>query len=147
MARMFNDFIRCYEDGRVERLFKNKGWREVKQTMNNGYYRVGINGKSVSTHRIIGACFLGLEIKDLTKEIDHINRIGTDNRASNLRIATRQQQMFNRGEPKGYVRCRNGKKWWAKICLNRTMIDLGRYDTEEEAHQAYLEGKAKYHTF
>lgn len=76
--------------------------------------------------------------------IDHINCIKDDNRICNLRSITKQQNEFNT-KSKGYCfdKCRN--KFLATIGLNNKIIYLGRYNTEQEARQAYLEGKEKYH--
>jgi hypothetical protein len=144
MAVLFNDTIRCYEDGRVERLFKKKGWCEIKPTANQGegYNLISINKKVILRHRIIASCFLGLNIDDLTQFVDHINRIRTDNRVENLRVVTRQQNQFNTAA-KGYYPHRG--KWQAKITLNHKTMTIGFFDTEEEAHQAYLDAKLIYH--
>lgn len=144
MARLFNDFIRCYEDGRVERLYKKHGWVEVTNTDNTklGYNTVTINKKPTKRHRIIASCFIGLNIDDLTQIVDHINRDKLDNRVENLRIVTQQQNTFN-SIAKGYRLEQN--KWRASIMLDGKSIYLGRYDTEPEARQAYLDAKAKYH--
>lgn len=72
-------------------------------------------------------------------EIDHINNNPLDNRWSNLRLATRQQQTWNRSKVKGslhkqigIVRTAEGR-WSARI--QREF--LGNFDTAEEAAEAY----------
>jgi hypothetical protein len=144
MARLFNDTIRCYEDGRVERLYKKKGWVEVKPNPNSlGYTMVCVNKKMLLRHRIIAACYLGLDMNsDIT--VDHINRDRLDNRVENLRLATYQQQSFNTGA-KGYTFIKRANKWQAAICHNNNKMYIGRYNTEAEASQAYLNAKELYH--
>ena len=61
---------------------------------------------------------------------------------NNLRIVTNQENQFNRNA-KGYHK--NGKKFQAQISINGKNINLGMFDTKEEAHQAYLQAKEKYH--
>jgi hypothetical protein len=78
-------------------------------------------------------------------ELDHINRNASDNRISNLRIVTSQQNKFNQ-EHKGYCWDKSRSKWISHIHLNKKQIHLGRFNTEEEARNAYLEAKKKYHT-
>ena len=39
----------------------------------------------------------------------------------------------------------NNNKWRASIRINTKPIHIGYFDTEEEAHQAYLQAKEKYH--
>ena len=78
------------------------------------------------------------------EELDHINRIRTDNRISNLRILTNQQNQFNTNA-KGYYWNKAAQKWKSQIQVNGKQIYLGLFKTEEEARQSYLEGKKKYH--
>jgi hypothetical protein len=94
---------------------------------------------------LVGACFLGLNILDLEQEIDHINHNRSDNRVENLRIVTAQQNQWNRKDPKGYYFDKRKKKYHATIIVNWKPIFLGLFNTEEEAHQAYLNAKAIHH--
>ena len=147
----YNDYVRCYRDGVVERFFRNKYWRIVENNANDeGYNRIEINGRTIKRHRLLGYCFLGLENvvgeKGRDDVIDHINRNRIDNRVENLRITTNQGNAFNRPKAKGYYWCKQRNKWNARIKLNGKSIHLGYYDTEEEARQAYLKGKEQYHT-
>jgi len=83
--------------------------------------------------------------------VDHINRIGLDNRRSNLRRATNQEQCVNQGMlknntsgVKGVCWHKQCQKWMAHIKVNRERIHLGLYDTIGEAAQARLGAEAKY---
>ena len=76
--------------------------------------------------------------------IDHYNQIKTDNRIENLHIVNNQQNQFNT-RAKGYSWCETRQKWIARIKLDGKSEHLGRFDTEEEARQAYLDAKAIYH--
>lgn len=147
----YNDDIRCYRDGRVERWFKNCYWRIVENTSNsnNGYNNVRINNKMIMRHRLIAFCFLGLEniigksgVGDI---IDHIDRNTLNNAVENLRITTHQGNQQNR-KCKGYNWNKRDGKFQAEIVFNGKKISLGYYTTAEEARQAYLDGKRKYHT-
>tara|TARA_R110000868_G_scaffold63999_1_gene192616 strand:- start:229 stop:669 length:441 start_codon:yes stop_codon:yes gene_type:complete len=140
----FTPEIRCYRDGWIERLFRGK-WRTVVGTNNHGYLQIEVDGKPLSCHRIIGYCFLGLDIENPKITIDHINRIRNDNRVENLRFATAQQQRLN-VNAKGYYKLPNGR-YQAEIKVDNKKRYLGTYDTPEEAHQAYLDAKAIYHVF
>jgi len=77
-------------------------------------------------------------------ELDHINRDKSDNRISNLRIVNSQENKFN-NNAKGYSWDKSRNKWHSKIHINGKTINLGRFDNEEEARQAYLQAKEKYH--
>ena len=146
----YNDFIRCYRDGRVERLFKIKGWRVVENTANHkGYNHIGIDYTTIKRHRLIAYCFLGLNdivgISGGDDCIDHINGIKIDNRVDNLRITTNQGNQHNQTRAKGYYWNKQDKKYQASIRVNYKKMFLGNYDTEEEARQAYLTAKPIYH--
>ena len=121
------------------------GWVEIKHTDNcYGYNCIRVNGKNIFRHRLIASCYLGLNIDDPLQQIDNINRNKMDNRIENLRIVTNQQNTFNKGA-RGYTWHTHSNKWQAKITVNNKNISLGYFDNEEEAHRAYLNGKAIYH--
>ena len=85
-------------------------------------------------------------------EIDHINHNGLDNRRSNLRIVTKQQNSLNVrafGSSKYLGVCvyeKNGHRYIvAHIKHNGKNIHIGHFPTEEAAALAYNELAAKYH--
>ena len=92
-------------------------------------------------HNFIWFMYYG---EDAQIDIDHINRDRSDNRICNLRSVTRQENQFNTNA-KGFYWHKQNKKWCAVIHLNNKKINLGCFDTKEEAHEAYLEAKKKYH--
>lgn len=126
-------------------IYCNKGnWKELTYFYNNGYKRCKIGNKKFLLHRIIGYLFLELDIENKNQQIDHINHIRDDNRIENLRIVTHQQNQWNK-EVKGYDFRIDRNKWRAIIKFNKKRIYLGLFDTEEEARQAYLDAKQKFH--
>ena len=149
---LYNSKLRVYRDGTVERYFPQnhrwgkKGWNIIEKQLDpDGYTRIETDGRKYKVHRLVAACFLGLDIHNLEQQIDHINHIRSDNRVENLRIVTAQENQWNRKEPKGYYYNKRQKKYQAYIVLNWKHIFLGLFDTEAEAHQAYLTAKEKYH--
>ena len=76
--------------------------------------------------------------------IDHYNRDKRDNRIENLHVVTNQQNTWNT-DAKGYRFHKATGKWAAYITINYVQKHLGYYATEEEARNAYLEAKKKYH--
>jgi hypothetical protein len=138
--------VRCYRDGRVEKYYKTKKeWKLCNFKPHQGYFIIGIYKKNIKIHRLIAFCFLGLKNIVGNRKIDmidHINHITTDNNIDNLRIVTQQKNQWNR-TAKGYYW--HNKKWQSRITLNGKTIHLGLYDIEEEAQNAYLKAKEKYH--
>ena len=124
-------------------------WVQVKiQERGDGYKRININNKKLVVHRInYYAHNKEWDINDVSKTnwIDHIDGNIANNNISNLRVVTAQQNQFNRHTAKGYSWHKNANKWRAYIMLNGKTIHLGVFDTEEEARNAYLEAKKKYH--
>lgn len=84
------------------------------------------------------------------QQIDHKNRISTDDRIENLRIATTQQNAANRGKrsdnTSGYkgVTRRSGK-WIAQIEFKGKNHILGKFLNPKEAHEAYLKAATSLH--
>ena len=76
--------------------------------------------------------------------LDHKDINKSNNKIDNLRIISSQQNSFNKNS-KGYCFDKSRNKWLSKIKLNGKTIYLGRYNTEEEARQAYLNAKKNYH--
>ena len=57
---------------------------------------------------------------------------------------TKQENQFNTNAKGCSFEKRTGK-WKAYIKINGKLKNLGRYNTEEEAHEKYLEQKKIYH--
>lgn len=113
----------------------------------DGYLNATIGRKTVRFHRLVAAR-MGLNIKN---DVDHINKIRTDNRRINLRAATRQQNLSNQSlkttntsKYKGVSWSKDRNKWEAKITVNYKGIYLGRYVIKEDAARAYNEAALVY---
>jgi len=134
------------EDGNVYSMKFGKIKKIKPRKDRGGYLAVGLlkNGKqkTFSVHRLLYSAFVG-DIPD-KMFIDHIDRDKLNNKLSNLRLVTNQQNQFNR-DPRGYYWDKGAKKWRAYIKLNGKLIYLGNFDTEAEARAAYLQAKDKLH--
>lgn len=115
----------------------------------DGYFRININKRLYLAHRLAWLYVYG----ELPEYIDHINRIPTDNRISNLRPVTKKQNQENREKQannksgyKGVSWDTNRKKWFVCINNNYKTVALGRYENLEDAYKAYCNAAAKYHT-
>ncbi len=125
-------------------LIYNKHCKVLKHK-NIGYIRLGLTVNK-KTYNIGGHQFAWYWVyKECVEQIDHINGIRDDNRILNLRSVTNQQNQWNRKTAKGYYFFKRDNKWLSRIKLNNKLIFLGTYNTEQEARNAYLQAKEKYH--
>ena len=113
----------------------------------SGHLQFVYKGKNYAVHRVIWEMFNGPIPDGL--QIDHINRIKSDNRIENLRLANNSQNQQNKDMQKnntsGYIGVgwhKLIKKFAARIRINGKLKHLGYFDDPKEAHLAYTE-KAK----
>lgn len=114
-----------------------------------GYRVIGVDRVTYSAHRLVFVYMFGRWPLDI---VDHINRNPDDNRLSNLREATRFENLRNQGAHKdnrsgykGVSFSKSEKRWVARIMVNRKAIRLGSFKTAEDAHDAYCEAAEKFH--
>lgn len=95
---------------------------------------VRINGKrqKLSMHTLIAKRPDGYQV-------DHINGNRADNRKTNLRICTAQQNHFNRKPVNGKLKgvSLKGERWIAQIKINGKNHRIGSFNAPEEAALAY----------
>jgi len=117
----------------------------------DGYLCIGIDGKVYRAHRIAYLISHG-EI-DRGMEIDHINGIKNDNRASNLRKVSsttnkenlRAAHSRNKLGVLGVRQRSDYNKFEASIQVNGKKKHLGVFDTSDAASEAYLCAKRNLH--
>ena len=153
-----NELFR-YEPSSGKLFWKKRTARRVKVggeagtlCRNSGYRMVFINRKGYLVHRI--AILLATGECDPSKEVDHIDHDRGNNRLDNLRIVDRINNMRNIGLVKtnktGVIGVslrytRTGKlRYSANIMVNYKSINLGIFDTIEEAASARDEANIKY---
>lgn len=112
------------------------------------YLECAIDCHSYKAHRLAWLYCHGVWPK---ADIDHINGNKTDNRISNLREATRSQNMMaapkknkNSKIRRGVRRCSQIKKFSAYITLNKKQITLGYFETISAACAAREAAEKKY---
>ena len=94
----------------------------VGTLFSTGHLDVSVDGRVVGVHRIAWALHHG---EYPTVEIDHINGVGSDNRACNLRKATSSQNNQNRrlssrnkSGVKGVFQVRGNLRPW-RVCIGK----------------------------
>lgn len=117
----------------------------------SGYLICCIDQQQIRLHRAAWAIYYG---EMPPKHIDHINRIRSDNRISNLRLASDAENVQNstlrynsKTGVKGVNYRKDTNKYSACITVDKKTIYLGCFDTLEEAQAARLEAEIKYHLF
>ena len=141
-----------YRDGHLWWIKPTARRVKVGQQFGNnhrdGYSRGMLKGKSYLEHRLIWLYHSGIWPKE---HIDHINGIKDDNRIENLRECTAQQNQFNKkswgktSSHKGVSWHKQRKKWVAQYWYKSKIYYLGRYETEEEAAEAYRKATEHLH--
>lgn len=117
------------------------------------YKIIKVDGVAISLHRVLWLMLEG-EIAQ-GKLIDHINGNSHDNRISNLRLCSHAENMRNRkchsnnqtGLKGVYKEVTRGKvkPWRAQIRTKGKKINLGRFESAEDAHHAYLKASESLH--
>jgi len=120
--------------------------REPKLVVNtancvDGYCQVGFKERMVKYHTIVYILLCG-DIPE-GSVADHINGNRLDNNINNLRVVSPRANSQNyhshrKGRLVGCTFDRGSMKWRAQIKINKKRVNLGRYNTECEAHDVYM---------
>lgn len=119
----------------IDKVKNIKWWKNER-----GY----VNSKNIMLHKLIMDC-------PKNKVVDHINHDPLDNRKSNLRICSQNENRFNSrirkdnttGYP-GIMFIKKSNKYRAKITKNGITHNLGYFNTLEEAIKVRKEAEEKY---
>ena len=124
----------CYE------VVKDYKWYFDKR----GYVKSANSGKTIRLHRLVTNAPQGMVV-------DHINGNTLNNRYSNLRVCTQQENSRNRTKNKsstsgcvGVSWHKNKKLWQAHIGYNRETIYLGSFHNINDAIAARKVAEEKY---
>lgn len=123
---------------------------EAFSALSRGYRHGKLLGRSYYAHRVIWAMHTGTWPGDML--VDHINCNPLDNRIVNLRLATKAQNIYNRGADKRNSSGLKGVtfdpklgKWKARIRANRKTQHLGVFTSPEDAYAAYRQAAPQFH--
>jgi hypothetical protein len=110
----------------------------IAGTLGNDYWHIGYKSKMYRAHRLFWFLETGQDPGPLT--VDHVDQNKSNNKFSNLRLATYSQQMHNQRKRfdntsghKGITWRKDLKKYCARIKIYGKSIHLGHYDTLEQA--------------
>jgi len=129
-----------------------KPWDVAGMKGGEGYWHIRINGKAHRAHRLAWLYMTGRWPDRL---IDHINGVRNDNRFQNIRQAddflnSQNQRVACSNSKTGLLgvfhdKKRANKPFYSTIGANKKKIWLGRFETAEQAHQAYVNAKRELH--
>ena len=107
----------------------------------NGYIYIGLYRHKYRAHRLAWIYMTG---KEPENQIDHINGVRSDNRFSNLRLASNLKNTRNRGINsnnksgyRGVSWSSSANKWVAHGMAKGKRKNLGYFETAELASQAF----------
>ena len=123
----------------------------VAGTVARGYQRIHVEGKQWPSHRLAWLYVYGVWPR---KYIDHIDGDGLNNRLSNLRECSHRENHQNVAPHAdsvsgllGVAWDKQTGRWRSRVMVDNRQHNLGRFDTPEAAHAAYLAAKKQLHTF
>lgn len=123
--------------------------RTIGTKTKGGYTAISIDYKKYYAHRLAWLYMTGEWPEN---EIDHIDTDKANNKWINLRSATHKQNQANIKRRKdnttgikGVYYGKHVAKWIANISHNGKNINLGCYETKEDAAKAYAQAAKHYH--
>jgi hypothetical protein len=133
----------------LQRQAKGRGDGHAGRPISGRIYVI-IEGQRYMAHRLVWCWMTGQDPAHL--HIDHIDGNPSNNAWHNLRLADRCQNLSNCKRHKdnasgfkGVSWDKQKQRWQATICHQRKQYHLGRFDTPEEAHAAYVAAAERLH--
>lgn len=142
-----------FDNDRAWRIWHGKFAGKPVRKMTRGYVIVSISYQGKTRycfgHRVAWALMTGEWPKEL---IDHIDQNKSNNAWSNLRLATHQQNQWNKGSgvrnKSGFVgvhRHTQNPTWVAQIAVNGRTVHLGSFGSAEAAAKVRREAELRAH--
>ncbi len=133
---------------RVTRNGRVKAGDKAGVKTKDGYFDVSFDFVKYGAHRLAFALYYG---KWPDADVDHVDGDRSNNRIANLRDATRganlqNQRHAHKDNKTGFLGVSKIGDWYyAAITHEYIKYELGRYETAEKAHAAYLFAKRVMH--
>lgn len=133
---------------KISRSNRTKKGQIVGSKNKGGYLQIFIGNDQYLLHRVVWC----IAYKESPKGyIDHINGVRTDNRLSNLRVVTKDEnarnvkrRCTNNSGITGVHRNNENKNWRARIYKNKKCIELGSFLDKFEAICARKSAEIRY---
>lgn len=116
--------------------------------VDDGYRHITLKGKDYRVHRLV---WMYLHDRWPVEMVDHINGNKLDNSIANLREVTAKQNAENRNKVNAISGLKGvfsypKNRWKAAIGHNGKTVNLGVYDSKEEAYEIYCKATKLFHT-
>lgn len=130
---------------RVYRSFGVRAGCVAGTTTKKGYISIKLTPRRYLAHRL---AWLYMHGTWPPNQIDHINRVRSDNRITNLRLATAGQNAQNRSRDNvsGVNWHKSARKWRAYISVDRRWIYLGLFKDYDSAVAARQTAELIHHS-
>ncbi len=133
---------------RVTTCSRRRKGQRLGGLSSRGYLKFTLKGRSYTASRVAWYYMTG---RDPKRHIDHINRVKTDNRFANLRLATNAENCRNRKLSKrntsgftGVTWDRDAEKWRASIRVDGKLLSFGRFSDINDAMAARRAAELEY---
>jgi hypothetical protein len=133
--------------GQVKSLKKQPGIILKQSTTSNGYKYVNLSISGTVTlmkvHQLVAMSFLNHTPNGHRIVVDHIDHDKNNNRADNLQLISHRENNNKdiwRHKKSGLLLGvhRNRDKFRSRVRVNGKRIDLGTFDSEQDAHEEYM---------
>lgn len=134
-------------NGKFDKQFAGK---ECGCVTSLGYRLLSYRGSNILAHVVVWVMHNGPIPNGY--QIDHINNNGLDNDIKNLRICTSSQNAFNKRMRtnnksgfKGVMWNKSNSNWRVRLAANKKSIEIGSFDSLEDAVSASNIARQKHH--
>ena len=141
---LFGTKLQVYPDGKIERLMKSKNWKVIENRVNHrhGYNVIMINTVQYTRARIVAYAFLNMiTLTNKSVVIHHKDKDRLNCSVANLSIESYSSINYYRNDTQGFYKKPNSTQFVAMITNNGVTKRIGTFDTQEQAHDAYIQAR------
>jgi len=138
--------LRVHPDGSIERLMKSGNWKYIENKANHrhGYNVIMIKGVQHMRARIVAYAFLNLvSLVNKSVVLHHLDSNRLNCSVDNLSIESYSSINYYRKDTQGFYKNPNSNTYVAMITKNGITKRLGTFQTEDDAHQAYINARTE----